>query len=166
MESGSLLQWHSAWTGAAKKSSLPKNRYCFLPARASVTAKSGEGASAIGDCGSAAEGPMLCPPFSGHLNQFHQFPRPVLSHSREPHPSTSHSAWKKDDTGNRNSSTMNALARLYHEHPKSILFTSAAALRLLLAVAFPALPDLLTLRAEISTPANSYKRCMSGVHWE
>lgn len=55
---------------------------------------------------------------------------------------------------------MNTLARLYNEHPKSILFTSAAALRLLLAVAFPALPDLLTLRAEISTPVNSYKRCM------
>lgn len=55
---------------------------------------------------------------------------------------------------------MNALAQLYNEHPKPILFTSAVALRLLLAIAFPALPDLLTLRAEISTPVNSFKRCM------
>lgn len=55
---------------------------------------------------------------------------------------------------------MNTLAQLYNEHPKRIVFTSAVALRVLLAVAFPALPDLLTLRAEISTPVNSFKRCM------
>lgn len=55
---------------------------------------------------------------------------------------------------------MNALAQLYNEHPKRILFTSAVALRLLLPVAFPALPYLLTLRAEISTPVNSFKRRM------
>lgn len=55
---------------------------------------------------------------------------------------------------------MNALAQLYNEHPKRILFTSAVALRLLLPIAFPALPDLLTLRAEISTPVNSFKRRM------
>jgi len=55
---------------------------------------------------------------------------------------------------------MNTITQLYNEHPKTILFTSAALLRLLLAVAFPALPDLLTLRAEISTPVNGFKRCM------
>lgn len=53
---------------------------------------------------------------------------------------------------------MNSITQLYNEHPKTILFASAAALRLLLAVAFPALPDLLTLRAEISTPVNGFKR--------
>ncbi|KAM0715942.1 hypothetical protein Q7P37_008456 [Cladosporium fusiforme] len=58
---------------------------------------------------------------------------------------------------------MNTLAQLYNEHPKRILFTSAVALRLLLAVAFPALPDLLTLRAEISTPVNSFKRLQEGL---
>jgi hypothetical protein len=56
--------------------------------------------------------------------------------------------------------TMNTVTKLYNEHPKTILFASAAALRLLLVVAFPALPDLLTLRAEISTPVNGFKRCM------
>lgn len=55
---------------------------------------------------------------------------------------------------------MNTVTKLYHEHPKTILFAAAAALRLLLVVAFPALPDLLTLRAEISTPVNGFKRCM------
>jgi hypothetical protein len=55
--------------------------------------------------------------------------------------------------------TMNNITKLYNEHPKTILFASAAALRLLLVVAFPALPDLLTLRAEISTPVNGFKRC-------
>lgn len=54
---------------------------------------------------------------------------------------------------------MNTITQLYNEHPKTILFASAAALRLLLAVAFPALPDFLTLRAEISTPVNGFKRC-------
>lgn len=55
---------------------------------------------------------------------------------------------------------MNSITQLYNEHPKTILFASAAALRLLLVLAFPALPDLLTLRAEISTPVNGFKRCM------
>lgn len=55
---------------------------------------------------------------------------------------------------------MEATTKLYREHPKAILFTVAAALRLFLAVAFPALPDLLTSRVEISTPVNSFKRCM------
>lgn len=40
------------------------------------------------------------------------------------------------------------------------LFVAAAALRLLLFTAFPGLPDLLTGRVEISTPVNSFKRCM------
>lgn len=63
---------------------------------------------------------------------------------------------RNDDIGDR--TTMNSITQLYNEHPKTILFASAAALRLLLAVAFPALPDLLTLRAEISTPVNGFKR--------
>jgi hypothetical protein len=41
----------------------------------------------------------------------------------------------------------------------SRLFVAAAALRLLLFVAFPELPDLLTGRVEISTPVDSFKRC-------
>ena len=54
---------------------------------------------------------------------------------------------------------MDTVTRLYADHPKTLLFTSAAALRILLAVTFPALPDLLTARAELSTPINSFKRC-------
>lgn len=42
---------------------------------------------------------------------------------------------------------------------KVILFTSAAALRLVLFFAFPSLPVLLTGRVEISTPVTSFKRC-------
>jgi len=57
---------------------------------------------------------------------------------------------------------MDALTNVYNNHPKTVLFSSAAALRILLAVAFPGLPDLLTGRVEISTPVNSFKRCM----WE
>lgn len=44
---------------------------------------------------------------------------------------------------------------------KLILFGTAAAVRLSLAAAFPALPDLLTGRVEISTPVTSFKRCTS-----
>lgn len=58
------------------------------------------------------------------------------------------------------SHAMQALRQLYDGHDKTVLFASAAILRLLLALAFPALPDLLTGRAEISTPVNSFKRCM------
>lgn len=42
---------------------------------------------------------------------------------------------------------------------KVLLFSSAAAVRLLLFSAFPLLPELLTGRAEISTPVTSFKRC-------
>ena len=42
---------------------------------------------------------------------------------------------------------------------KSLLYGSAAAVRLLLFFAFPSLPDLLTGRVEISTPVTSFKRC-------
>ena len=59
---------------------------------------------------------------------------------------------------------MHALTKVYRDHPKTLLFTSAAALRLLLAITFPALPDLLTGRVEISTPVNSFKRCMCSVY--
>lgn len=38
------------------------------------------------------------------------------------------------------------------------VFAGAALLRLLLFVIFPALPDLLTGRVEISTPVTSFKR--------
>jgi GPI-anchor transamidase subunit U len=54
---------------------------------------------------------------------------------------------------------MDALTKVYHDHPKIVLFSSAAAVRIVAAVAFPGLPDLLTLRAELSTPVNSFKRC-------
>ena len=41
---------------------------------------------------------------------------------------------------------------------KATLFGVAVALRLLLCLAFPSLPDLLTGRVEISTPVTSFKR--------
>lgn len=44
---------------------------------------------------------------------------------------------------------------------KMLLFSSAAAVRLLLAAAFPILPDLLSGRVELSTPVTSFKRCTS-----
>ncbi len=44
---------------------------------------------------------------------------------------------------------------------KAALFVAASALRLLLFLGFPSLPDLLTGRVEISTPVTSFKRCMS-----
>lgn len=56
--------------------------------------------------------------------------------------------------------TMDAIAKVYHDHPKTLLFSTAAVLRLLLALTFPALPDLLTGRVEISSPVNSFKRRM------
>ena len=55
---------------------------------------------------------------------------------------------------------MDHISKVYNDHPKTVLYTSAAAIRLLLAIAFPVLPDLLTGRVEISTPVNSFKRCM------
>ncbi|CAK4032806.1 Phosphatidylinositol glycan anchor biosynthesis class U [Lecanosticta acicola] len=58
---------------------------------------------------------------------------------------------------------MERLAQVYSDHPKAVLFTSAATLRLLLALTFPGLPDLLTGRVEISTPVNSFKRLQEGL---
>jgi len=49
------------------------------------------------------------------------------------------------------------------EKQKWLLFASAAALRLFLAVAFPTLPDFLTGRVEISTPVTSFKRLQEGL---
>ena len=49
---------------------------------------------------------------------------------------------------------------------KAAVFGAAFALRLLLCVLFPALPDLLTGRVEISTPITSFKRrecCFYGI---
>ncbi|KAL8707788.1 MAG: hypothetical protein Q9220_007240 [cf. Caloplaca sp. 1 TL-2023] len=46
---------------------------------------------------------------------------------------------------------------------KALLFASAAALRFILFIAFPQLPDLLTGRAEISTPVTSFKRLQEGL---
>ncbi|KAL8721395.1 MAG: hypothetical protein Q9225_001910 [Loekoesia sp. 1 TL-2023] len=46
---------------------------------------------------------------------------------------------------------------------KILLFGSAAALRFFLFFAFPRLPDLLTGRAEISTPVTSFKRLQEGL---
>jgi hypothetical protein len=39
------------------------------------------------------------------------------------------------------------------------LYSTAAILRLALFTFFPALPDLLTGRVEVSTPVTSFKRC-------
>ncbi|KAK5126552.1 hypothetical protein LTR85_009486 [Meristemomyces frigidus] len=58
---------------------------------------------------------------------------------------------------------MDALRTVYNDHPKTVLFGSAAALRILLAVTFSGLPDLLTGRVEISTPVNSFKRLQEGL---
>ncbi|KAK4545562.1 hypothetical protein LTR36_002912 [Oleoguttula mirabilis] len=58
---------------------------------------------------------------------------------------------------------MDALRQVYHDHPRTVLFSSAAALRILLAVTFPGLSDLLTGRVEISTPVNSFKRLQEGL---
>ncbi|KAL8927924.1 MAG: hypothetical protein Q9172_001150 [Xanthocarpia lactea] len=46
---------------------------------------------------------------------------------------------------------------------KVLLYSSAAALRFLLFSSFPLLPDLLTGRAEISTPVTSFKRLQEGL---
>ncbi|KAL8846961.1 MAG: hypothetical protein Q9221_007974 [Calogaya cf. arnoldii] len=46
---------------------------------------------------------------------------------------------------------------------KALLYASAAALRFLLFSTFPRLPDLLTGRAEISTPVTSFKRLQEGL---
>jgi GPI-anchor transamidase subunit U len=46
---------------------------------------------------------------------------------------------------------------------KTAIFGAAAAVRLLLFTSFPALPDLLTGRVEISTPVTSFKRCKTDV---
>lgn len=48
---------------------------------------------------------------------------------------------------------------------KTGVYAAAAALRLLLFVAFPGLPDLLTGRVEISTPVTSFKRCELPLSW-
>lgn len=54
---------------------------------------------------------------------------------------------------------MDALTNAYRAHPKTLLFTTAALLRVLLVLTFAGLPDLLTARVEISTPVSSFKRC-------
>jgi phosphatidylinositol glycan class U len=41
---------------------------------------------------------------------------------------------------------------------KAAVFGGALALRLLLLILFPSLPDLLTGRVEVSTPVTSFKR--------
>lgn len=41
---------------------------------------------------------------------------------------------------------------------KAAVYVAALALRLLLSLAFPSLPDLLTSRVEVSTPVSSFKR--------
>lgn len=42
---------------------------------------------------------------------------------------------------------------------KVSVYAGAALLRLVLFLAFPGLPELLTGRVEISTPVTSFKRC-------
>lgn len=46
-----------------------------------------------------------------------------------------------------------------------VVYVAAAALRLALIVLFPALPDILTGRVEISSPVCSFKRCESTEIW-
>lgn len=41
---------------------------------------------------------------------------------------------------------------------RAVVFAGAFALRILLILLFPSLPDLLTGRVEVSTPVNSFKR--------
>lgn len=43
------------------------------------------------------------------------------------------------------------------------LYGAAAVLRLALFTFFPALPDLLTSRVEVSTPVTSFKRCKTAL---
>jgi phosphatidylinositol glycan class U len=47
---------------------------------------------------------------------------------------------------------------------KASVFAGAGLLRLILFLAFPGLPDLLTGRVEISTPVTSFKRCKIQSH--
>ncbi|PWY67047.1 GPI transamidase component PIG-U [Aspergillus eucalypticola CBS 122712] len=49
------------------------------------------------------------------------------------------------------------------DHRKAAVFGGALALRLLLSVLFPSLPDLLTGRVEVSTPVTSFKRLQEGL---
>ncbi|KAF2719164.1 PIG-U-domain-containing protein [Polychaeton citri CBS 116435] len=58
---------------------------------------------------------------------------------------------------------MDSIKPFYDHHPKAVMFASAATLRILLVLLFPALPDILTARAEISTPTNSFKRLQEGL---
>ncbi|EMC94890.1 hypothetical protein BAUCODRAFT_73965 [Baudoinia panamericana UAMH 10762] len=58
---------------------------------------------------------------------------------------------------------MQSLPQVYNDHHKAILYGSAAAVRILAAVAFPGLPDTLSLRAELATPVNSFKRLQEGL---
>ncbi|KAK5711530.1 hypothetical protein LTR15_012371 [Elasticomyces elasticus] len=58
---------------------------------------------------------------------------------------------------------MSALKQVYDDHPKTTLFASATAIRILAVVLFPALPDLLSQRAELSTPVDGFKRLQEGL---
>ncbi|KAK4555146.1 hypothetical protein LTR86_007912 [Recurvomyces mirabilis] len=58
---------------------------------------------------------------------------------------------------------MNTLRKVYDDHPKTVVFASGTVIRILAALVFPRLPDLLTLRPEISTPVNSFKRLQEGL---
>lgn len=56
-----------------------------------------------------------------------------------------------------------AMASIMTLRGKAGVYVGAALLRLLLVVAFPGLPDLLTGRVEISTPVTSFKRLQEGL---
>ncbi|KAK4958480.1 hypothetical protein LTR10_004908 [Elasticomyces elasticus] len=58
---------------------------------------------------------------------------------------------------------MSALKQVYYDHPKTTLFACAAAIRILTVVLFPTLPDLLSQRAELSTPVDGFKRLQEGL---
>ena len=53
---------------------------------------------------------------------------------------------------------MSVVRKVFDDYPNEVVFATAAAVRILLALAFPELPDILTGRVEISTPVSSFKR--------
>ncbi|KAK8195969.1 hypothetical protein M8818_007120 [Zalaria obscura] len=55
------------------------------------------------------------------------------------------------------------MEKLRVHREKALLFGSAAAVRLLLAAAFPTLPDILAGRVEISTPVTGFERLQEGL---
>ena len=55
--------------------------------------------------------------------------------------------------------SQNTTRRVFGDQQLLLLYIAAAALRLLLAITFPGLPDFLSQRVEIATPVTGLKRC-------